>query len=245
MTDMLTPEEQAISRGNREHFERRYSAEPEPYEYSIKGADRLRQHEIALMVRRLRPARVLDIGCSLGQLTGQLRQPGCTVVAIDLSPTAVTRARELVNKDDGLPVAEFAAAGALSLPFADGSFDVVIASDGLYSWRLNDLECRTVIAEAARVLHPHGFVVLSEHLRPKQFDRFIALANEGMLRVRVVEYLYDALWYRFASWFGAVKNLGPVRAMLGSVRVAGALKAISRPLGRRASRHVVVIAERK
>jgi SAM-dependent methyltransferase len=71
---------------------------------------------------------VLDVGCGPGTITTDLARivfPG-RVVGVDASPTAIEEARALAA---GLPVdnVEFHEARAESLPYDDGSFDVVHA----------------------------------------------------------------------------------------------------------------------
>ena len=88
------------------------------------------------------PSRVLDVGCGAGEFAALLTAP--EVVCVDRSPAAVraARARGLTAR----------VADAEELPFADGSFDVVVAS-----WMLYHVADRArAIGEMARVLTPDG-----------------------------------------------------------------------------------------
>src|SRR6059058_5054088 len=62
----------------------------EPFEYSRRAAEVLRHRFISDLVRALapRPARLLDVGCSEGQLTLHLAAMPEIVVAVDLSRAA-------------------------------------------------------------------------------------------------------------------------------------------------------------
>lgn len=91
--------------------------------------------------------RVLDLGCHGGEAAARLRQrPGVAfVAACDLSPRFAARAREAA----GVPAV---AADEEALPFAPGSFDLVISVLDLH-WA-NDLP--GALIQARRLLKPDG-----------------------------------------------------------------------------------------
>jgi SAM-dependent methyltransferase len=94
------------------------------------------------------PRHVLEVGCGWGELAEWVaRDTGAEVVAVDLSPRMVELARER-----GI---DARVADVQELPFADASFDVVIAAWMLY--HVPDLDRAT--AELARVLRPGGRLV--------------------------------------------------------------------------------------
>jgi SAM-dependent methyltransferase len=93
-------------------------------------------------VAELRPQRVLDAACGDGWVTSMISAP--EVIGIDLSPTAVEAARSR-----GL---DARVADVQKLPFADGSFDVVLCNYALDHVRNR----RKAIAELARVVRPGG-----------------------------------------------------------------------------------------
>jgi SAM-dependent methyltransferase len=94
------------------------------------------------------PDRVLEVGAGWGELTTRLRDgTGAQVVATDLSRRMAGLAR-----GRGLPVA---LADVQALPFAEGSFDVVVANAMLY--HVPDLD--RGLAEIARVLEGDGRLV--------------------------------------------------------------------------------------
>ena len=65
--------------------------------------------------------RTLDLGCGEGRLSRDLKKLGHSVVGVDASPAMLAAAREAD------PEIETHVANAAALPFADGSFDCVIA----------------------------------------------------------------------------------------------------------------------
>jgi SAM-dependent methyltransferase len=100
------------------------------------------------------PGRVLEVGCGWGELAEWIaRETGADVVAVDLSPRMVDLARER-GVDARLADVE-------ELPFADETFDVVVAAWMLY--HVPDLE--RGLAEIARVLRPGGTLVAATNSR--------------------------------------------------------------------------------
>ena len=95
--------------------------------------------------------RVLDIGCSSGYLARPLVERGCVVVGIERDAAAAEIARD-VCEDVLVGDVE-----TMELPFADGSFDVVLCGDLLE--HLRDPE--GFLARVRPLLAPTGRVVLS------------------------------------------------------------------------------------
>lgn len=118
---------------------------------------------------------VLDVGCGPGELLCSMasrRRGWGRLVGIDLSPGMVSKGTLLAR---GLQV-RFAVSDAQCIPFASGSFDVVMARHMLY--HVPDID--RAVAEAARVLRPGG--------------RFLAVTNSSQtmpqywaLRCKVAE----------------------------------------------------------
>lgn len=103
-----------------------------------------------LQAEGVEPVRLLDVGAGTGRLLARLtdRYPGVEAVGVDLAPgMCETAAGNLA----GRPV-RVMTADAESLPFEQGSFDVVV-STSTYQW-LASLD--QAFAEARRVLAPGG-----------------------------------------------------------------------------------------
>ena len=109
--------------------------------------------------------KVLDVGCGPGAMAIPLLERGHEVVAIDISAgmvrDAARRARDLGY------TASVAVADATSLPFADGSFGVVVTT-GVLEY-IQDV--RGAMREIARVLRPGGVVIATMSL-PRRLERF-------------------------------------------------------------------------
>jgi ubiquinone/menaquinone biosynthesis C-methylase UbiE len=137
--------------------------------------------------------RVLDIGCGNGSLLALYADAGCSVAGVDTSPSMLARARRRLGER-----ADIREASATSLPYADGSFDLVTASLMLHE--LTSADRAAAIAEMARVAAADGrllitdfatgpkvglrghatrwFAVLAERLA-RHFDRSQAFLAEG------------------------------------------------------------------
>jgi SAM-dependent methyltransferase len=85
----------------------------------------------------------LDLGCGEGRVGAALAALGHRVVGVDSSPAMVAAARERI---------EALVADASALPFADASFDAVVAFMSLQD--MDELDA--AVREAARVLEPGG-----------------------------------------------------------------------------------------
>jgi ubiquinone/menaquinone biosynthesis C-methylase UbiE len=103
----------------------------------------------------LAPLRILELGCGTGRWLAALEGYGAArerLAGIDLSPDRAEAAREV------LPGAEIRAGCASSLPWPDGSFEVVLQSMVFSS--VLDARLREAIAgEMARVLAAGGTVL--------------------------------------------------------------------------------------
>jgi ubiquinone/menaquinone biosynthesis C-methylase UbiE len=111
-------------------------------------------------VNALRPARTLDIACGTGYLTRHL---GGEVVGLDQSESMLDEARRRI------PDGELVQGDALSLPFADGSFDRIFTSY-FYCHLVEEQRVRFLV-EARRVA-PELVVLGSRHLEAEQPERW-------------------------------------------------------------------------
>ncbi len=103
----------------------------------------------------------LDVGCGTGVLSLlALKQGAAKVVCGDISEYMLSQAREKATPHEyGTVRIDFRQLDAESLPFEDGSFDVVLSSMsfGLFP------DQREALAEMVRVLRPGGYLALGAH----------------------------------------------------------------------------------
>ena len=112
----------------------------------------------------LRPGeRVLDMGCGAGRHAFEMYRRGADVVAFDQDGDELAGVLELFSAMRGageVPAdaeADIKQGDALSLPFADGEFDRVVAAEVLE----HIPDDTTAISELARVLRPGGSLAVT------------------------------------------------------------------------------------
>jgi len=112
------------------------------------------QRRLDLLLTPVRPGmRVLELGCGTGLFTKDLARTQAQIVAIDISPDLIARARQEVPLEN----VEFRVDNAADLSFEDGSFDAVVGSSVLHH-----LPIRPALREFRRVLKPGGQLCFSE-----------------------------------------------------------------------------------
>ncbi|GAA1164229.1 demethylmenaquinone methyltransferase [Ornithinimicrobium humiphilum] len=120
------------------------------------GIDHLWRRSVARAVAARPGERVLDIAAGTGTSSEPYADRGVQVVPADFS---LGMLREGYRRRPDLP---FTAADAMSLPFADGSFDVVTISFGLR----NVADVDAALRDFLRVVRPGGRLVVCEFSQP-------------------------------------------------------------------------------
>src|SRR5262245_26138954 len=102
----------------KEHWETRYTTpHPPPWDSGRVSAELVRRVSDA----KIQPCRAVELGCGTGTNAVWLAQCGFDVTAIDISPTAVQRARQRAA-DAGVAV-HFVEADVMALPELGPPFD--------------------------------------------------------------------------------------------------------------------------
>jgi len=115
--------------------------------------------QFADVVAELPPGRALDLGCGEGADSVWLAERGWDVVAVDISETALGRAKEAAGTRGVTDRIEFVQLD-LSEDFPSGIFDL-ISSQFLHSTVY--LDRSKVLANAAAALRPNGLLVIVDH----------------------------------------------------------------------------------
>ncbi|MEW6281819.1 MAG: class I SAM-dependent methyltransferase [Candidatus Eremiobacterota bacterium] len=100
-------------------------------------------------------SKVLDVACGTGNLSFPAARAGAEVTGVDIASNLLDKGRELARAE-GLPV-RFDEGDAEQLPYADGSFDVVVTMFGaMFAPRPE-----RVAAELMRVCRPGGRIAMA------------------------------------------------------------------------------------
>lgn len=121
-----------------------WSEEPMPILETIVSRARARNLQVGV-----------DLGCGEGRNLLALRRAGLEVSGLDISPTALSRADQLL-RDSG-DAAPLIVGDVTQLPFADATLDIVTALD--VAGQIPDP--RPMLAEANRVLRAGGLLVVN------------------------------------------------------------------------------------
>jgi len=207
----------------------------------------------AILARRYgrRGGTLLEVGCGLGHLVGQLERSFKTA-AVEVNLHALREARAVA------PHAHLEAASAERLPFARGSFDVVIIKHIIEHLPHPEL----AIAELGRVLRPGGLLLFSTPnlkslLLPLKGVRWIGYQDPTHISLKPPEVWLDLLreaggmhvMRAFADGFWDVPYVPLVPAALQKVIFGGpgGLQAVSGVvfLPRRWGESMIVVARRR
>ncbi|MFH1240385.1 MAG: methyltransferase domain-containing protein [Candidatus Diapherotrites archaeon] len=115
--------------------------------------------DLVKLCRIKKESHILEIGCGVGKTTCYLAENiGCKIIAVDLSPEMIQRAKERAQKKNLLDKIRFKESNAMQLPFPDNTFDAVISE----SVTAFPEDKQKAINEYYRVLKSGGFVGLNE-----------------------------------------------------------------------------------
>jgi ubiquinone/menaquinone biosynthesis C-methylase UbiE len=119
---------------------------------------------------------VLDAGTGPGMLLVELarRRPDLRITGIDLSHDMITIAQRNATRTGRGTHIDVRRADVADLPFADGSFDLVVSTLSMHHWGA----VRPAVTELARVLRPGGSLWIYD-LRSLPSDALAAAADEA------------------------------------------------------------------
>ena len=103
--------------------------------------------------------RLLDVGCGFGGTIQQInaRHSGMHLTGLNIDPRQLAAAEAQTTATNGNDI-DWVEADALQLPFADGTFDRVLAVECIFHFPSRE----RFLAEAARVLKPGGYLAVSD-----------------------------------------------------------------------------------
>ena len=116
-------------------FEQRYRSHPDPWNFATSEYERGRYRAILNALPRSTYQRAFEPGCSVGELTAQLAAICGEVLATDIAPSAVARARQrcAARGNTHIECADLAAA------VPAGPFDLIVFSEIGYYFAVPEL----------------------------------------------------------------------------------------------------------
>ena len=130
--------------------------------YQVENSHWWHQHKRAMvkqLISKIKPGRVLDVGCGTGKILAELKKQGWQVWGVDAEPAA---AKECQKRDIKIKIAD----ATIRMPFKDNFFNAILALDFLE--HVND--DKTVIRGIKRVLKPNGIIIISVPAYPKLYS---------------------------------------------------------------------------
>lgn len=154
--------------------------------------------QLAEIVRGRPGARILDLGCGGGHVSFHAAPHASEVVAYDLSGEMLDAVmQEAARRGFSNITAQQGAVEAL--PFADGSFDMVLSRYTAHHWH----DFAAGLREARRVLRAGGHAVFIDAVAPEA-----ALLDTFMQTIELLRDPSHVRDYRVAEWRQALQEAG-------------------------------------
>jgi SAM-dependent methyltransferase len=130
--------------------------------------------DLAVLDRLVKPAGqdILDVGCGGGALVRALAERGACPIGLEVSAEQLASA--LAHDEENQ--ARYVVGRAQELPFADGSFDVVVFMRALHHVAAADLP--RALTEARRVLRLGGLLYVVEPLAEGSYFELLSLVED-------------------------------------------------------------------
>jgi 2-polyprenyl-3-methyl-5-hydroxy-6-metoxy-1,4-benzoquinol methylase len=140
------------------HFEALYARSADPWAFETSRYEGQKHRATLAILPRRRFASGLETGCSIGVLTGPLAERCKALVALDVSDTALRRARQ---RCEGRSHIDFRQT-AIPAAWPSGRFDLIVLSEVLYFLGAEGI--RMTAQRCAAALAPGGLVLLVNFL---------------------------------------------------------------------------------
>lgn len=226
-------------------YEKLHTNVVEPWDYSARAAEQLRYQWVCDFAKTYDPKGqgILDVGCSLGQLSQLLIHRGLFVSGVDISEVAVEKVKMKMEQTAGR-WGDFKKGTADRLPFEDQQFQLVLLCDGVAEWGYSAQEKQTVLREVHRVLRPGGYALFTDFTKPRHFESYVAELKSNLFSIPKVHYFNDRLWFQLATNLKSLHRQNWCRALLKSQTVAKGLATLSARLGPTGSKHIGVVLQK-
>lgn len=210
------------TRSHHYNVEKQFGSQANAYLTSTVHASGRDLQRLAERLSAFPQASVLDMGCGAGHASFAAAHQVKQVVAYDLSAQMLDVVAQAA-KEKGLDNIATRQGYAESLPFEDGSFDVVISRYSAHHWH----DVGRALREVNRVLKPGGVVIVMDvmspghpvrdiwlqtvealrdtsHVRNYSSGEWLSLMNDANLIADTV--LTDRLPLAFSSWVARMRT---------------------------------------
>jgi trans-aconitate methyltransferase len=167
-----------------EAFERRYRADPDPWHFATSAYERERYEITLKALTRDRYANAFEPGCSIGELTALLATRCDRLLATDVSPTAVEKARRRCAGYDNVRIE----CDDLRTACLNAPLDLVVLSEVAYYFQVRELEA---IANRLAAALGAGGTLLAVHWLGESVDHVLHgdEAHEVLLRALPLQHV--------------------------------------------------------
>jgi SAM-dependent methyltransferase len=123
---------------SRRYFEYRYRWRSDPWSYESSPYEQRKYQKTLEILPRRRYKRALEIGCSIGVFTEKLAEEGLAaeIVGVDLSQTALTRARERLGRFEAVQLCLL----DITRDPIEGSYDLIFCAEVLFYLGLKNVQ---------------------------------------------------------------------------------------------------------
>jgi len=158
----IAPEQSAAAPETvgRDYFDDMYARHDDPWGFDSRWYEERKRAVLLAALPRPRYRATLEAGCSTGALTALLAERSDRVLAVDLAPAALERARTLLADRDNVDLR----LAMLPDAWPEGAFDLVVLSEVAYYWAGSDLDRGLTAAVAS--LSPDGHLVACHWRHP-------------------------------------------------------------------------------
>jgi SAM-dependent methyltransferase len=136
-----------------EEFERQYRESGDPWDLATSAYEQGRYDSTIAALEGRRYGRALELGASIGILSGRLAALSDELVTLEPAPTAVAQARAHLKGRVDVEVLE----GSAPEDLPDGPFDLIVCSEVLYYFSADELH--TVLDAVEARLSPGGLLI--------------------------------------------------------------------------------------
>lgn len=136
------------------YFEDMFAGDPDPWSFETSPYEAAKHARTVAALGGRRYASAIEIGCATGVLTALLTPHALQLTAIDVSDTALAKARARLSDVAGVRFER----RAFPADAPDGTFDLILLSEVAYYW--SDRDLAQMGEWIARTLAPGGDVLL-------------------------------------------------------------------------------------